>query len=286
MLAILFIGCEDPAPKDYIQTTVVEALLIVDRPIQNIRITKTLPLYEQYDYNNAIISDAKVFIYEIDENEQEQEFELVFRPSEILGKASYYFPDTNYTVKRNTKYNLIIILPDGTNVTGTTTTPDSISWVRRVPQFVQYPTDTINLPPDPNLTVEWTRANSNNAFYILSVTCLDTSEYGKYLSVATDEPNRKIYRRWHENDRRYQELSSNIVSMLTRSPLIWRFFRWFGLHSIKVYVPDKNYELWAIYYWFGGNLDTKANSVEGCAGFFGSVFMIEDEFVLLKNQQP
>jgi hypothetical protein len=276
--SILLFGCEDPAPKDYIQSTIVEALLVVDKPIQNIRITKTQPLTEHYDYNNAIISNAKVFIYE-----GEQEFELAFRHSEVRGQSGYYFPDTNYLVKRNTTYRLKIILPDGRNVTGTTTTPDSISWVRKVPSFVQYPLDTINLPPDPNLIVEWTRANIGNAFYILTATCLDTLEYGKYLPEPTDEPNRRVYPE-SRHERSYRELTSTTMSMLTRFPIPWRAFRWFGPFNVKVYVPDKNYELWFLYFWMTGNLDEKANSVEACAGFFGSAFMIADDFFVLKNQ--
>jgi len=275
---ILFAGCEDPVPKDYIKTTVVEALLIVGEPIQNIRITNTLPLTTYYDYNNAIISNAKVYIYE-----DEQEFELTFRYSDVLGKSGYYFSDTNYLVKKNTTYHLKIILPDGRNVTGTTTTPDTIAWIKRMPQYVQYPSDTINIPPDTSFTTEWTKANSNNAFYIISITCLDTLEYGKYLSATTDELNRRTYSP-HRHERSYRELSSTTVAMLTRSPLMWRAFKWFGSHSMKVYVPDKNYEIWFMYYWMAGNLNEKAYSVEGCAGYFGSVFALEDNFFVLKNQ--
>jgi len=277
-VAILFVGCEDPAPKDFIQTTIVEALLIVGKPIENIRITNTMPLTEPYNYNNAVIRNATVYIYE-----GEKEFQLVFRDSDILGEIGYYFPDTNYIVKRNTTYHLKIILPDGRNVTGTTTTPDSISWVKRISQYVQYPLDTINLPPDANLTTEWTRANTGNAFYIFNITCLDTLEYGKYLSEPINELNRRTYPLFR-HDRAYRELSYNTVSMLTRSPLMWGVFKWFGHHSLKVYVPDRNYETWFIYFWMTGEIDAKAYSIEGCAGFFGSAFVLEDEFILLKNQ--
>ena len=277
-LAILIFGCEDPIPKDYEKITIVEALLIIDEPIQNIRITKTMPLTELYNYDDAVIDDATVYIYE-----GEEEFELVFRYSDAMGKSGYYFPDTTYLVKRNTTYNLKIILPDGTNVTGTTTTPDSISWVKAFPKFVQYPLDSVNLPSDTSIYPEWTRSRSGNAFYFANITCLDTLEYGKYLSPSTDELNRRTYAP-NRRERSYLELSVNAFVLSNRVPIPWRAFRWFGHHEIKIYVPDVNYEIWLMYVIMAGNLNEKAYTVKGCAGFFGSAFAIKDDFVLLKNQ--
>jgi len=278
---ILIASCEDPAPKDYFKTTVVEALLIVDAPIENIRITKTLPLYEPYEFANSIISDAKVFIYEV--GEFNQEFELVFRNSENRNEIGYYFPNKNYTVKRNTTYDLKIILSDGTTVTGTTTTPDSISWVNKIPQFVQYPFDTINRPVNNALFSEWKNENPHNAFYMISYTCLDTFEYGNLFSPPIFELNRRTYPP-RRRELSYRERSYNTFGILPRNPLQWHYFKWFGHHSIKVYLPDKNYQNWLLYFFFTGELDEKANSLKGCAGFFGSAFMLESEFILLKNQ--
>jgi hypothetical protein len=281
--SILCFGCGDDAPTVYTPITVVEALLIVDKPIQEIRITKTLPLTELYDYNKSIIKDAKVFIYE-----DEEEFELVFHSNNSPGNKNfreigYYYPDTNYLVKPNTTYHLKIILPDETIVTGTTTTPDSITWVRRIPQFIQYPFDTVKMPLNIIISPEWTSSKIRNAFYILSVTCLDTLEYGRYLSEPTNELNRRVYPpRRHE--RSYRELSSYSVAISTWTPVWWNVFKWFGHHSFKVYVPDRNYEMWYANFQWAGELSERAYSVDGCAGFFGSAFVLEDNTVLLKNQ--
>ena len=56
--------CEDPAPFDYYPINVVEAILVVNKPIKEIRITRTLPLNVEYDYGNAVYKDAVCYIYE------------------------------------------------------------------------------------------------------------------------------------------------------------------------------------------------------------------------------
>jgi hypothetical protein len=284
LLTVFLSGCEDPIPNDnYQPTTIVTALLIINEPIQDVQITKTLPLNQPYDYSKAIIDNAQVFIYECNQElEIIQEFELVFHYAETLNKSAYYATDTAYRVKKNTTYNLKIILPDETVVTGTTTTPaDSIEWIRSAPKYLQYPLDTINLPTDSNLYPIWTP--SSRGIYFFNVTCLDTLNYGKYLSNPTNELNRRIYSPYRQ-DRSYRELSFNSPLLSTNAPLVWRVFKYFGLHRMKVYVTDKNYETWLMFALMTGVLNEKAYSVKGCAGYFASAFVIKEDFVILKNQ--
>lgn len=275
------ISCEDPVPNDYQQHNIIEALLIVEQPIRNIKITKTLPLNQKYSYDSALIRDAMVFIYE-----DSVEMELLFKQSDTAEKCGYYYTDTNYLVKKNTKYNLKIVLPSGEEVTGTTTTPDTIAWIKQIDKYVQYPFDTLNLPNDDRANVEWTPSPKSVMFYVYSLTCLDTLEYGKYLENPTQELNNRT-RPPKDNgnpDYYWREWTVISPSLTSKFPFMWRMPKWFGRHSLKVYAPDANYSRWLMYVMMAGNLSDKANSVTGCDGFFGSAYLINDEFVLLKNK--
>ena len=274
-------SCEDPVPKDYEKNTIVEALLIVNEPIRSIRITQTLPLYEPYSYDDALVKNAKVFIAEDGQNE----FELKFKYSENIAKLGYFY-DANYLVKKNTKYNLRIILPDNQIVTGTTTTPDAFEWDERPNYYTQYPKDTINLPPNGEI-ISWTKP-TNATFYILTVTCLDTLNYGKYLATPTKELNSKIYKFWLDGSseermqRFYRELTVSTLMPNNRTPVVWDVFKWYGLHTVKVFHPDENYRMWYFQILMSGNFNKRFSSVKGCLGFFGSTYMIQDTFFLLK----
>lgn len=276
---IFLISCEDPVPQDYKPSNVVEALLIVNEPIKNIRITKTQSLFDEYKYENAIISDAKVIIFEND-----RELELQFKKSEKEEETGYFYSDTNYLVKKNTNYKLKIVFPDGQIATGETTTPDTIYWKRSIQKYMQYPKDTINLPPGDSL--EWAGKLPQSVFYyFLTISCLDTLNYGIYLNPPTNELNRRTYSIIRD-DNSYRERTSFITIPSTKTPLVWSFLKWFGLHSLNVWLPDNNYQLWALQVLMTNKFDERFCSVKGenTFGFFGSASVIRDTSVVLKNQ--
>ena len=82
IFVLLLSSCEDPVPKDYIPSNIVEALLIVNEPIRNIKILKSQSLFDEFSYDSSLVSDAEVYI--IDDNNNILElftmfkFELVF----------------------------------------------------------------------------------------------------------------------------------------------------------------------------------------------------------------
>lgn len=275
-------SCEDPVPNDYIPQNIVEALLVVGQPIQKIHITKSLPLDSVYDYKKAIIADAEVYIYE-----GENEMKLHFLASDTNEKNGYYY-DTNYRIKPLTTYNIKVVFPDGSVATGKTTTPDTISWVKRIAPEFQYPKDTANMPEDTTARTEWKGSIQLGSFYIYSVQCLDTLNYGIYLNPATDEPNRRIKKNNIEDtittiSGRYFETTLNAMSVSNKMPFMWQASRWFGKHRVYVYQPDPNFARWFMYTLMISNLSYRANSMEGCTGYFGSASVISDDFFLIKN---
>ncbi len=274
IFAIFIQSCEDLPPTSYVEEYVLEALILIDEPIQGIILTKTQPLFEPYNYDSAMIRDALIIIKEGDD-----EFELKFRPKEE-GIRGYFYADTNYLVKAETNYSIEVTLPNGNKITGTTLTPAKTAWDKRPDEMVNFPKDSIGLPPTD--TLSWQKVTGFD-FFLIAFTNLDTLEYGKYLEPQTTELNRRIERPWRE-DRFYREVSGMGPIPATKSPIIWSIFKWYGKHSVTVYSPDWNFLRWFLQAQGRGQAEPILTSIEGGIGYFGSAHAIRDTFFLVKNQ--
>lgn len=278
LLSMLFFACEDPVPTDYIEQNILEAYLIVDEPIRGLRLMRTLPVSDTFLLEKSLIDDAQVVI-----KEGENEFVLSYASfeSEIPG---YYFADTSYKVKSETEYKLEITLSDGSKIFGSTFTPPQTKLIKTVPNFIYYPKDTINLPVNDSLEVEWESVPSFGV-YGLSIRCLDTLEYGKYLNPPSpEEQNRRILKPWSdEND--FYEITRWYPVPNTKSPVVWSAFKYYGLHEMAVYVPDYNFLRWFLQNATRGAADELLNSIEGNGfGCFGSISVVRDTAFIIKNQ--
>jgi|YNPBryulayer2012_1023412.scaffolds.fasta_scaffold08962_2 hypothetical protein len=273
VLLVILSACGDDIPTDYKPENVLEAILLVGEPIQNIAVLQTQPVTAKYNQYKAFIKDAEVKVIG-----DGQIFPLVFNFDTL--KPGYFYPDKNYLIKPATEYRVEVRLKDGTLLTGTTTTPTEISWQTRVKKQLQYPKDTINLPQSD--TISWTWANGYD-YYIIAITCLDTLEYGKYLTPPTAEKNRRVYNPFIR-DFRYKEQSGSGLLPATKTRIVWSAFKWFGLHEVAVMAAD-----WNLVRWYLQNVGVNAvnpllGSVEGGIGVVGSAYAIRDTFFLLKNQ--
>lgn len=282
MMAFAFIlsSCEDDIPNDYIIRTYVEAFLIVDEPISGIKLLETQPLDKQFDQNAGWISNATVKILN-----EGVTHELVFSNSEPKG---YYLPDNTIKVKPGSKYELEIILKDGTKITGETTTPKgTLEWVKAPKKEFYYPKDTLKLPGVDSLELEWTKV-PDNYFYILSVICKDTLEYGKYLAPAIPgEKNRRAYNTFaKDNNDYYLDIPSWNFIANSRTPTVWLAFKWFGPQTVTIYAPDYNFLKWFMQAsnFSNNESDPLKYSVKNAIGVFGSAMRLSGDFFLYKNQ--
>lgn len=265
-------ACEDPVPDDYIQENIVQAVLMVNEPITGILIMSSQPVLDSFSLEKSMIRDAEVTI-----KGDGEEIVLVCDDNGVEG---YYDPLGEYLIKPETQYDLEIILNDGTVMTGTTTTPQDFDWISPERDFIQFPFDTVNYPATD--TIAW-GGETRAPFYILAVKNLDTLEYGKYLDPSTDEKNRRVIIGRSNNDDRFREYTTWAFIANTKTSVVWRTFKWYGMHEVAVYNPDNNY-----FRWFFQNYlreyDYKLNSIENGVGVFGSSSVIRDTFMLLKNQ--
>jgi len=279
VVAVLLVGCEDPIPTDYIPQNVVTAYLIVDEPIRDITVTRSLSVVDSFDYQASAITDAQVRIYVGDRT-----LDLAYRTGGAVG--DYYYPDTTELVLPNTKYRLEIRTSDGSVMTGETVTPERVSWVTPPRDTLQYPLDTINLPAPDSLGYEWSPVPGVTEF-ILSSSCLDTLGYGTYLTPPTEEKNRRIENIFNQRSRRrYDETTRWGFAQSTNLPVFWFAYKWFGLYELSIYAPDPNMIEWFKQTRFGPNqYNPLLGSIKGEGiGVFGSASVVRQRQFLLKNQ--
>lgn len=277
---LIFSSCEDSLPADYQPKTIVEGYLLVDNPISCIRVMKSQPVLDSFDRFKSAITDAKVFIIEGSER-----MELVFNND--TANPAFALPDQNYKVKPGTKYSLEVrVVENGIEklITGTTTTPERVEWVRRAKHFEQYPLDTAHVKP--NDTCSWTDVK-RPVYYLLSCRCLDTLEYGKYLDGGNpNEKNRRIYRPWEDDEQqsKHPELSQWAMISENSSPVVWTIFKFYGVHEVTIWVPEQNFLTWFIQYSWFADYNENTSSVKGGLGWFGSASCVRDTVFVLKNQ--
>ncbi len=273
---IIINACEDAIPSDYIEEKFVEAYLIVDEPIRNIVLMSTQPVNKKFDYANSLIRNAEVKIIG-----DGKEFILSI---DTAGEQGYYFSDTTYLVKPNTNYKLEISIPGYTDtdlITGETTTPSRFKYLKTL-DTLHYPKDTVKLPELDTFKLEWEKVPGIN-FFILNLKCIDTIEYGKYLTPKTEEKNRRIVRPWNE-DWMFKEQSNSGFIPNTKTAVVWLSFKWFGIHDVSIFAPDSNYLKWFLQNTIKNQYDPLLGSVKNAIGVFGSASVVRDTFFLVKNQ--
>lgn len=278
-------ACEDPVPNDYLPRYSVEAFLLVGRPIEGIKLYRTQNIADTFSSATAFIKDADVRILVGDGGDT---LRLVYRDTENGGE--YYLPvgASPYQVQPTTTYRLQIRVGTSDLITGVTVTPDRISYIKQVPDTLQYPKDTVNLTVDAKLRVSWTPV-AGTTEYILRVQSLDTLGYGEYLTPPTEEKNRRIYRFWEENSPKYNDVTRWAFVPATDIPGSWNAFKWFGVQDVSVFAPDANFLKWFKQVKFGGaspSYNRLLGSVEGsdAIGVFASASIVSDTVFVLKNQ--
>lgn len=274
LFSLFIISCEDIAPTEYTPKYIVQGLLVVGEPINNIMLFQTQSLRDSFVYDNSIIRTADIKIAG-----DGRLFQLVFDNA----TKKYIYPDTTYKVKELTHYSIEIKTPDGKILKSNTFTPKSIQWIKRPERFLQYPLDTINLPS--NYRISWTKSDTIQ-FYLIRIKHLDTLEYGKYLDPPTEEKNRRIMRPWINRPQYYfREITNWAFLPTTEVPVVWNSFKWFGLTEVKIYAPDPNYLKWTLQNFTTRDFNQLLNTIEGDAfGTFGSAATITDTSFILKNQ--
>lgn len=272
-------SCEDPIPDDaYVEELVVEGFTIAGRPLTGIRIYRTLSITDTFKLQDAMISDADVII-----TENGTQVPVHYVPDSLGGR--YEAIDTSYRVKHNSTYQ-ITVNAIGKTATATATTLAPFDWIAAPKDTMQYPGKARETERFDSLKVSW-EGQSGVFIYVIGVECLDTLDYGKYLVPATDESNRRIRDEEPDDDLLIRnERTRYGLAIVANSDIVWRVFKWFGPHRLRIYAGDRAYQEWFQQVGFGGRstYDYRLGNVEGALGVFAGASELNGEFFLKKDQ--
>jgi hypothetical protein len=279
LLLTAIVGCGDAAPTEYIPQSIVQGYLIVGEPIRGIQVMRSQAVTDTFRYEQSGITDADVKIAS-----NGRTFQLQYRPGTV---GEYFLPNTEELVEPTTRYDLTVTLSDGTTMTGTTFTPARIAWTLAPKDTVQYPhEDSLNVVLPDSMKLSWNEV-PNVTEYPISVRCLDTVEYGRYLTGDSTEKNGRIDREIDRNDPRYDDLSRWGFLQGTTTPISWFAFKWYGRQEVSIWAPDQNFLKWFKFLQFGSNqqYEPQQGSIKGGVGVFGSVSVARKEVFLKKGRE-
>jgi len=280
LVALASTGCEDLPPNDYVPQYIVQGYLVVDQPITGIKVMRSQSLADTFGLASSDVTDADVRII-VDG----QALKLDYRP-DSSGTGEYFFADSSLKVQPNLLYSIEVRTTDGTLLTGQTLTPERISWIRAPKSTLQYPVDTLNLPSPDSLSLAWTRSGDRSE-YLISVRCLDTLDYGKYLEPSTGEPNRRIERPLIDQESDFKHLSRWDYRLSLETTMPWHLFKWYGRERITAWAVDQSLLEWyKLTHWGSDSptYDPLMSNIHGGAGVFGSAAIAEMDVFLLKNR--
>lgn len=116
--SLFFSSCSNYNQIEFEQELMVEAYLINNRTLPDVRLSLTQPVFEFYSFEEAAYSEAQVFIDLMSDNNQvEKTFNF-----ELSEPGIYKALDTNYKVEAGKRYNLRVNSAEG-NLTATSTVP-------------------------------------------------------------------------------------------------------------------------------------------------------------------
>jgi len=278
-VSLLLTSCEDPVPTDYTLEVVLEGFLLVGEPLNNIRVYRTLPVTDTFSIPEASIRDA-LFVVTADGTDIPMEF----TPDSLGG--TYRAKDTSYRVLSGVTYNADVRAL-GFTLTASSKTPPLFDWVRAPRDTFRYPGKDNELFRYDSLDIYW-QAVPGVTQYILSIECLDTAAYGTYLNPQTTDTNRRLREvdLFDDGTLISSERTRYGFALQPSTPVVWNGFKWFGLHEIRAYAPDKAFLDWFRLVGFGrrNQYDYRLSNVKGGLGVWGSASVAKYRSFLLKDK--
>jgi hypothetical protein len=265
-------SCEDDLPTGYQEQYVIEAFLIEGQMIRDLRIVRSFPVNEPFDYEEALVRDATVAITD----SSGSVFPLTIAPE---GQEGYFYPDSSYKVQKNTSYTLNVSFADGRSAKGTAFVPDTFSWTQQAPDILNYPTEAELDTAE--VFISWTPQPNFALGYLLQSRALDTLEYGIYLDPPTEEKNERVTSEFRE-DSFYDNTTTWGFLPSNQSVVVWTALRWYGLHEVSIYSADFNMLRWFLQARGAQQYNELLNTIEGDAvGCFGAASVIRDTTLFL-----
>ena len=139
MLALAWLtgACSLYPDEAYQELVVVESYLITGEPLAEVRVSKTLPVFEEYSFERAALTDAAVVITEMDPEGGAADAFLYEPVAEEPGV--YRAVNRAYRVKPATRYDLSVSFGSrDEELRATTITPGQVTIVSEIPETLLY----------------------------------------------------------------------------------------------------------------------------------------------------
>lgn len=185
ILALISISSCDLYPQDeYREYYVVEAYLVANRSLPGIRLTRTLPLEEEYFIEKAAVGNAEIVVHLLNEdNSIEKTYTYLNEPN---SSKSYYRTAGDDNVIPGRRYQLVVTFPDNNEtLTSTTLVPGAFQTVGTV-------IDTTLYQSEEQITVNTTQSEypGRQSYFIFSLIAGDPLKDNLtpfYLDQVTDQ---------------------------------------------------------------------------------------------------
>lgn len=242
LAAVIFAGgCDTTATQPDTQV-VVEAYLRARVPVPSVRLTRSVEVDERYVPSDAAVRGADVAIQQLGGDGE------VLRSVELEEeRPGVYGPANSPLVQPRTTYRLVVTTPGGTEITATTTVPDTLSVLSAENQRAVY-----QGPAQPTLTITAPQSNREQQ----SVLLLTTTSLLNFETTPEEElrdqltpPYASGYDPETDTLAAYRVTSSGVLNeenfdrtpsgnIETRVP--WLSVAFFGRNEVGVHVIDDN----------------------------------------------
>lgn len=267
-------GTVEIGSNTYEPKIVIEGYLYPGQKIQNIKITRNVPLNTNVDPINLVLNNANVKLIDLQTG---KEFKLTFNSQKLF----FEYNGTDLSIGFDKSYKLVVTASiDGKVLTANSITRipksgfriiDELTTSQTIPYREQNSGGGIK-----NITLAFSPSPGTD-FYFFSIVALNASDSSfiynnPYISVKTEDVKKDLDRykyqmRWLQN--------INSLGTLIKYDLDWINFWFYGNYRIIVYACDENFRLYVQTYKnvqeFDGNFhEPRINILGEGIGIFGS----------------
>lgn len=163
----LLAGCDLYEQDEYEEFYVVESYLVVNATLPQVRVSRTLPVNEEYSFAKAAIGDATVKVQLLDEAGNPP----VNYAYEQQTEGIYTSVDSQTIVQGARRYRLLVSLPNGDSVQAETLVPGNFRTLR-------VNADTVTYQGDPQFKITTTPSEypGRQTYFIFTVNVVDPAE--------------------------------------------------------------------------------------------------------------
>lgn len=138
IFGLIVAGCDPNSQDEYEEYVVLESYIVADRSLPVVRLSRTLPIDEEYSFQNAALSGANVLVTLLDEDGNDVEsFPYIERSESFSGIYTPINQEHQVIPRRTYRVDVNFNNRDD-ELTARTTVPDQISIINEIPETIEY----------------------------------------------------------------------------------------------------------------------------------------------------